>query len=77
MSVEDKLDTLIEQIKSDRKQTNKDRHENRMYICWGFTLSTLSLAVAHINDASVGMSTIATIVFFVFGCLEWYKWKQS
>ena len=70
MSVEQKLDNLIQKIEADRKQSDKDRHENRMWIFWSFTLATLSLAVANPSKASL---IIASIVFFIFGWVEWFR----
>lgn len=79
MSVEEKLDELIKQMKSDQRQADKDRHENRMYICWGFALATLSLAVAHLNTSSTVISAIVAVVFLILGWIEWgrtHKPKQ-
>lgn len=78
MSVEEKLDELIRQSKTDRKQADKDRHANFMYIFWGFALATLSLAVAQISVSSTAISAIGTVVLFVLGCREWFKaFKQE
>lgn len=73
MSVEDKLDKLIQEIRTDRKQSDKDRHENRMWIFWGFALATLSLAVANISTASMAVSAAATLAFLILGWREWFK----
>ena len=77
MSVEEKLDKLIQKVEADRKQSDKDRHENRMWIFWGFTLATLSLAVANLSKASLITSIIATIVFFTLAWVEWFKAYKS
>ena len=74
MSVEEeKLDELIKQIKTDRKQADKDRHANLMWIFWGFALATLSLVAAHISPASRATSITVTVAFIVLGFIEWFK----
>lgn len=73
MSVEQKLDYLTKTIKNDREQANRDRYENRMWVFWGFTFATASLAVAYINAASTVVSAIGATMFFTLGCIEWYR----
>jgi len=73
MSVEEKLDELIKQIKTDHEQADKGRYENLMYIFWGFALATLGLAAARITTASTVISGIVTFAFFVLGWIEFFR----
>ena len=82
MSIEEKLDEFIKQSSIDRqldlRKANRERHENRSYILWGFALATLSLAVTGISPASTISSIIITTTFVVLGWVEWArarKWR--
>jgi hypothetical protein len=41
-----------------------------MWVFWGFTFATASLAVARIDRASIVVSVIGGLIFFVLGCIE-------
>lgn len=75
MTVEEKLDAFIKQYNQDsidsKRQAKRDKYMNLMYIAWGFTLATLSLAVSKINPVANVVNIVATIVFFFAGWILW------
>jgi hypothetical protein len=73
-TVETKLDDFMEQYKNDRiedqRQSKYEWHQNLMYIAWGFTIATVSLAAANISPTATVIAIIATVFFFIVGWVE-------
>ena len=59
----DEIKEIANKLDRMRQESIRDKHVNRSYIFWAFTLAALGLTIAYPHPANIGV----TIAFFIMG----------